>query len=86
MNTDLSFKIADFMQKQFLFTFDGRTVTAETNLFESGHLDSFGFVELVTFLEQEFAIKLSDDDLLSNRLNSLASLTAVVEEKLSRVH
>lgn len=83
MNVDISSTIADFMEKQFLFTFDGRAVTDQTNLFASGHLDSFGFVELITFLEQEFAIKLSDDDLLSNRLNSLASLAAVVEEKLS---
>lgn len=77
----ISQRIADFMTRHFLFTFDQVTVTATTNLFESGHLDSFGFVELITFLEQEFAITFSDDDLLGSRLTSLASFVAIVQEK-----
>ena len=80
--SDCTPQIARFMQSQFLVTFDGQRVTPTTNLFESGHLDSFGFVELITFLEREFAITFSDEDLLSNRLNSLAGVAALVQEKL----
>lgn len=83
--TEIEARIADYMSRQFLFAFDGQKVTPETNLFAAGCLDSFGFVELLTFLESEYAIKFTDEELLSNRLNSLAGLTAVVEGKVNHV-
>ena len=74
-------KLKTYMVQQFLFEFDGIDVTSETNLFSSGHIDSFGFVELITFLESEFQIKFTDEELLSNTLNSLSGLVAAVEGK-----
>lgn len=79
-------KIKTYLMQQFLFAFDGYNVTPETNLFASGHIDSFGFVELVAFLEAEFTIKFTDEELLSNNLNSLAGLVAAVEGKAVYVH
>ena len=79
-------KIKTYLTHQFLFTFDGDDVTAETNLFSSGHIDSFGFVELVTFLEAEFKIKFTDEELVSNKLNSLAGMVEAVEGKAAYVH
>lgn len=76
-------KIKTYLMQQFLFEFDGDNVTPETNLFSSGHIDSFGFVELIAFLEAEFKLKFTDEELLSNNLNSLAGLVAAVEGKLA---
>lgn len=78
--------IKTYLTQQFLFTFDEQTVTQETNLFSAGYIDSFGFVELIAFLEAEFKLKFTDEELLSNTLNSLAGLTAAVEGKLAYVH
>ncbi|MEM7129849.1 MAG: acyl carrier protein [Chloroflexota bacterium] len=74
-------KIKEYMTQQFLFEFDEISVTSETNLFSSGYIDSFGFVELITFLETEFEITFTDEELLSNSLNSLDSIVTQVEGK-----
>ena len=73
--------IRKFLQNQFLFEFDENSITSHTNLFTSGLVDSFGFVELISFLEFKFQIKFLDEELLSNSLNSLDSITKTIEEK-----
>lgn len=75
--------IEAFISQQFLFDFDGEQVKPTTNLFTAGLVDSFGFVELITFLETEFSIKFTDEELLGTRLNSLKGITAVVKEKVN---
>ena len=79
-------KLKHFMTQQFLFEFDEVTITADTNLFAAGYIDSFGFVELVSFIEAEWQIKFTDEELLSNQLNSLANLVRVIEGKQQDDH
>ena len=72
--------IKGFLEEAFLVEFvDG--VGPETNLFRQGIIDSYGYVELVVFLEKTFKIKISDDDQTSGALASLAKMTALVNEK-----
>lgn len=78
-------KIRDFMTEQFLFEFDDE-ITPRTNLFTTGIIDSFGFVELVAYLEAEFGIKFTDEELLSGRFNSFKSLVSIVKEKQALVY
>ena len=73
-------KIRSFLQHTFLVDFDD-DVDETTDLFDSQVIDSFGFIELVTFLEQEFKLSVSEEDLLSNRLNSLSAITVYVKDK-----
>lgn len=72
--------LRQFMRTQFLFEFDD-AVTADSNLFDLGLIDSFGFVELVSFIEREFHIKFTDEELISSSLNSLANMTAAIRMK-----
>ena len=73
-------RLRRFLESQFLFEFDD-VVTGASNLFALGLIDSFGFVELVAFMEREFAIKLSDEELTGGSLNTLAGLVATVARK-----
>jgi len=81
---DLSTTIADYIEQQFLIEWGGgpNQVTPDTDLFEQQIVDSFGFVELVGFLEKQFDIKITDDDLLSNRLTTLNKTVALVQERI----
>jgi len=47
----------------------------------SGIIDSTGMMELVLFLEQEFAIKIHDEDLVPQNLDCVAAATAFVGSK-----
>lgn len=74
---DVQHQIRDYVSRQFLTAF-GDGLTENSDLFEAGVIDSYGFVELVAFLEQTFGVKLSDDDLASPEMSSLAGMSRMV--------
>jgi acyl carrier protein len=51
---------------------------ADTDLFESGVLDSFALVELLVLLEQEFGVKVSIDDLELDNFGSIVRIASWV--------
>lgn len=53
----------------------------DDHLLANGILDSLGVLDLVGYLEQEFGIAVSDDDLLPEHFETLRRLTAFVEDK-----
>jgi D-alanine--poly(phosphoribitol) ligase subunit 2 len=73
-------KVKSYLTVNFLIDFGG-DVTDDTNLFESGRLDSFAFVQLVGFFESEFKLKLTDDDMTSDGLTSLAKMTQLINDR-----
>ena len=58
-----------------------RKFTEDVPLLESGIVDSVGILEIVAFLEREFAIQISDDDLQPENFGSIAGIAAFVEQK-----
>lgn len=54
----------------------------DTDLFESGVLDSLGFVEILLQLEGEFGIKVSLDDLEIDRFRSVGKIAAFVASRM----
>jgi len=75
-------KIREFMEQRFLIAFD-ESFPEDTDLFKEGVMDSFGYVQLCRFLEQEFGFKFSEEDLTSNVLVSLSRIRAFVDERKS---
>ncbi len=78
-------KIRSYLAETLLIEFsdDDGGVREDANLFESGLIDSFAFVQLVAFLEKEFDIKISDDEVLSDSLSSFAKIRSFVETKVA---
>ena len=74
-------KIKAYLAVTCLINFDDTEANNDTDLFQSGLIDSYGFVELVAFLEREFAIRVTDDDLVSAPFNSVNELVNYVGEK-----
>ena len=75
-------QISGFLTKELMLEFSA-TVTAQTDLFEAGLIDSYGFIDLVGYIERTFSIALSDDDLVSPAMGTLTGITEIVEERLS---
>src|SRR5712692_481815 len=50
-------------------------------LLESGILDSLGVLDLVSFVEQEFAIQMSDEELVPDNFQTIDQLAAFVRTK-----
>ncbi len=72
--------IRSFVQEHFLVE-HGTDFDDATNLFETQIIDSFGFVELVRFLESEFKISIRDSDLVGGELTSINGMTGLVETR-----
>ena len=53
-------------------------------LLEGGILDSLGVLDLVSFVEQEFAIQISDDELVPDNFQTIEQLAAFVQAKSRR--
>jgi acyl carrier protein len=53
----------------------------EDSFLRNGVIDSLGMLELITFLEKEFGIKITDAELVPENLDSLARVCAFVERK-----
>lgn len=54
----------------------------DTDLFDSGALDSMAFVELVARLEEEFGLDVSLSDISMDNFRSIDRIAGFVEERL----
>ena len=80
--SDTGEKIRAFVVTNFLFGQAG-DLKDDTSFLEQGILDSTGVLELVAFLEQTFAIKVSDDEMVPDNLDSIDLISAYLEKKAS---
>jgi acyl carrier protein len=53
----------------------------ETSLLDTGVIDSTGVLEVIKFIEEEFGIKVADDEMVPANLESVANVTAYVGRK-----
>ena len=75
--------IANFVVENFLFG-DGRSLREDTSFLEEGIIDSTGILELIMFLEETYGIKIEDDELIPENLNSLRSVAQFLDRKLEQ--
>jgi acyl carrier protein len=60
-----------------------RQIKSQDKLLESGIIDSLGILDLVAFVEENFGIVLSDDELTPENFQSIERLTAFVQSKIA---
>ena len=79
---DIQADIRGFIHDNFHFREKAGELVATESLMEAGIIDSAGVLTLVLFLEEKFLIKVADDEVTPDNLDSVAKLTAYVEGKL----
>jgi len=72
--------IRQFIVDNFLFG-DGDKLALDTPLFEKGIIDSTGVLELVAFIEENFNVTISDDELVQNNFSSLIAIDKFLQSK-----
>lgn len=82
MTRDITKELIDMITRELKV----EAVTPQTAIFEGGlELDSFALVDLVTRVENQFGIQLSDDDFRPENFADVKTLGGVVESYLSKV-
>jgi acyl carrier protein len=78
---DIRAIVRTFILDNFLSGEDPENLKDDTELKESGILDSLSTLKLVTFLEQQFKIEFDADDLDAGNLASLNTIERLVTSK-----
>jgi acyl carrier protein len=75
-------EIRQFVIDNFLFGREGQLSNADSFL-QNGIIDSTGVLELISFLEEHFGLKLGESDLTPDNLDSIDKVTALVTKRLA---
>lgn len=73
-------QVRDFILKNFLFSNDGKLADGES-LVRNGLIDSTGVLELIAYLEEAFAIKVDDEEMVPENLDSVECIVAFLARK-----
>jgi len=73
-------EVRAFIVENFMFG-DDDGLQDNSSFLEEGIIDSTGVLELVKFLEDTFAIKVDDEELVPENLDSLDNIAAYVGQK-----
>ncbi len=74
-------KVRNYILENYLFTNDESALDSNDSFLDKGILDSTGILEVIYFLEAEFSIKIRDEEMLPENLDSVARICDFVERK-----
>jgi acyl carrier protein len=74
-------KVKEFILNQFLPGEDPNALTEDTPLITTGILDSLATLKLITYLEEEFNIRVEAHEADAENLNTLADITRFISTK-----
>ena len=80
---DIKSVVKNYILENFFFTDDQSMLSDSDSFIETGVIDSTGIVEIVTFLEDEFDIQISPEEMLPEYLDSVARIVDFVAQKLA---
>lgn len=75
-------KVRDFIEAQFLIDFD-ESFPENSDLFKEGVMDSFGYIQLIRFLEKEFLIQFTEEEMMGGVMVSLTQIEEAVARKVA---
>jgi acyl carrier protein len=73
-------RLRGFITENF-YVPDPTQLTDDASLLDSGVVDSTGVMEIVTFIEGEFGIKVEDTEVVPDNLDTIGRVAAFVERK-----
>jgi len=75
-------QLRTYIIENFLFG-DDKGFDDSVSFLESGILDSTGILEVIGFLEENFSIKVKDDELIPENLDSIMNLEGYLGRKMA---
>ena len=82
-STEITEKAKQFILSEFLPDEGADSLDEDTPLISNAILDSIATIKLVTYLEEQFDVHFEPHEMSIDYLNTLADITATVQEKLA---
>jgi acyl carrier protein len=73
--------IREFLATNFFLGDDPAGLAGSASLIEAGVIDSTGVLELVGFLEEQFDLRIQDDELVPENLDTIDNIVQFVTRK-----
>ena len=81
MNSEQTIK--NFIIDNFIIDDNPDQLENDQSFLESGIIDSTGILELVSFIEEHYNIKIEDEELIPDNLDSVNNVVKFISKKLS---
>ncbi len=76
--TNVRNSIRGYILENLMFSDNASELPDDVSLLDRGIIDSTGVLEIVMFLEEQFAVKVQDKDLLPDNFDSVDRIAAFV--------
>ena len=74
-------RVREFVTSSF-YVADPSELLDDTSLLDQAIIDSTGVLEVIAFLEEEYAISIADEEVIPENLETIARITAFVTRKM----
>lgn len=74
-------QVRDYILENYLFTDDQSALNNGDSFLDKGILDSTGILEVIYFIEEDFGIKVEDEEMIPENLDSVDRIVAFVDRK-----
>lgn len=81
-NPEIKARVTRFVQENFIMS-RAESLRGDDSLIAQHVIDSTGVIELVCFLEEQFGIRIEDDEMHPENLDSLDGIERFVQRKLA---
>jgi len=81
MSDALTDQIRDFILENYLFTSDTSAIGLDDSLLGRGIVDSTGMLEIIFFIEEQLGVKVKDEEMIPDNLDSVSKIAAFVSSK-----
>jgi acyl carrier protein len=78
---DIKGKLRSYVEENFIMGTRATPLDDDDSFLEHHVLDSTGFLELVTFVEETYGVKVEEDEMIPENLDSLNSLAQFLARK-----
>jgi acyl carrier protein len=75
-------KVRDFILQNYLFTTDPAALGLDDSLLERGVVDSSGMMEIIFFIEEHLGVKMREDEMVPDNLDSVNKIARYVQARL----
>ena len=81
MPSELHTRVRTFILENYLFTDDESALGLDESLLDRGIVDSTGMLEIIMFIEDELGVRVEDEEMIPENLDSVNRIAAFVSAK-----
>jgi len=81
-NKDIKKDLISYLKKGNPVLNKMKELPTEKSLVELGYMDSFGVIDVVTYLENKWSVKIEDSEITKEKFGSITKMTDLIFSKI----